>query len=146
MQDLGLYNHNKELMTEDDFEKTSLDTWSKRHEKLMKPVEATLEGRGAEGGVPGAVCPTETPCTQYSRLAIQFRSVSGFFVFLAFFRTFPGPPLKFPGPPQTPLDRPAPPPIAPTPLTIMDPPLKALDPPTQRWTALDRPALKSWIC
>ena len=25
--DLGLYNNNKELMTEDDFEKTSLETW-----------------------------------------------------------------------------------------------------------------------
>ena len=27
LQDLGLYNNNKELMTEDDFEKTSLETW-----------------------------------------------------------------------------------------------------------------------
>ena len=27
VQDLGLYNNNKELMTEDDFEKTSLETW-----------------------------------------------------------------------------------------------------------------------
>ena len=27
VQDLGLYNSNKELMTEDDFEKTSLETW-----------------------------------------------------------------------------------------------------------------------
>ena len=26
-QDLELYNNNKELMTEDDFEKTSLETW-----------------------------------------------------------------------------------------------------------------------
>ena len=27
VQDLGLYNNNKELMTEDDFDKTSLETW-----------------------------------------------------------------------------------------------------------------------
>ena len=27
VQDLGLYKNNKELMTEDDFEKTSLETW-----------------------------------------------------------------------------------------------------------------------
>ena len=27
LQDLGLYSNNKELMTEDDFEKTSLKTW-----------------------------------------------------------------------------------------------------------------------
>ena len=41
LQDLGLYNNNKELMTEDDFEKTSLET------------EGTWEGRAcAEGGVP----------------------------------------------------------------------------------------------
>ena len=34
-------------MTEDDFEKTSLKTWYLNSmEKLMKPVEATLEGRG----------------------------------------------------------------------------------------------------
>ena len=27
LQDLGLYKNNKELMTEDEFEKTSLETW-----------------------------------------------------------------------------------------------------------------------
>ena len=31
VQDLGLYTNNKELMTEDDFEKTSLETWQKSH-------------------------------------------------------------------------------------------------------------------
>ena len=50
VQDLGLYNNNKELMTEDDFEKTSLETGEKAMEKLMKPVEATLEGRGVRWG------------------------------------------------------------------------------------------------
>ena len=47
----ALYNNNKELMTEDDFEKTSLETM----EKLMKPVELKPPGKAAactEGGVP----------------------------------------------------------------------------------------------
>ena len=50
MQDLGLYNNNQELMTEDDFGKTSLQTGKIAMEKLMQPVEATWEGRGVRRG------------------------------------------------------------------------------------------------
>ena len=37
-------------MAEDSFEETSLKTWKKAMEKLMKPVEATWEGRCVRRG------------------------------------------------------------------------------------------------
>ena len=47
---MGLYNNNKELMTEDDFERLHLRLGKKAMEKLMKPAEATWEGRGVRRG------------------------------------------------------------------------------------------------
>ena len=89
---MGLYSNNKELMAEDDFEKTSLKTWKKAMEKLMKPVEHLERPRRALRGGTLSHCPTGASCTQSwmqlrDRLDIQLRDVCliSFLLTCAFF-------------------------------------------------------------
>ena len=71
----------------------------------MKPVEATWEGRGVRrDGVPWAICPTGTSCTQSwmqlrNRLDIQLRNVCRSFRVLRLVAKPLDPPAPSPGTP-----------------------------------------------
>ena len=82
MQDLGLYKNNKELMTEDDFEKTSLQTWSKSHGEVDEAGSSHLgrPRRALSGGYPEPFVLLKPPAHNTGCCVIGLTYSSGTFV------------------------------------------------------------------